>query len=96
VPTLLVLRQFAADAYAVQHPERPGRATGQSLGLHLMTLCLFVERGVDAARGPALHKHVVPRRPQFGPREPPLDRGAVTVCDVPPGSEPQFAAALRS
>lgn len=96
VPALLGLRQLAVDAYAVQHPERPGRAADQSLGLHLMTLCLFAERGVDAARGPALHKHMVARRPQFGPLDPPANRGAVTVCDVPPGRDPQFAAALRS
>jgi hypothetical protein len=95
-PALLSLRQLAVDAYAVQHPAPPGRVADESLGLHLMTLCLLVERGVDAARGPALHKRMVARRPQFGPLDPLAKRGAVTACDVPRGSDSQFAAALRS
>ncbi len=94
-PQLLGLRQLAVDAYAVQHPAPHGRVADQSLGLHLMTLYLFVEKAVDPARGPALHKQMVARRPAFHPLDPPTNRGSVTVAAVPAGSEPSFATTLH-
>ena len=57
--------QVVVDAYAAQHPGDGGVAQQvQSVGLHLMTLCLFLEEEVDPAQGSALHRRMV-RRPQF-------------------------------
>ncbi len=69
------------DAYAVQHPGEPGRRAAQSVGIHLMTLCLVLERGGDPHEGPRLHRRMV-ARPVFAWLEPPQQRGSVTVADV--------------
>jgi hypothetical protein len=77
----MAFHQVNVDAYAAQHPGADGPQQVQSVGLHLMTLCLFLEQGADPARGPALHRRMV-RRPAFtrlhrsGP-------GALTVRHVP-------------
>ena len=61
----MAVHQLVVDAYAAQHPG-DGSVPQQvrSVGLHLMTLCLFLERGVDPARGTALHREMV-GRPAF-------------------------------
>lgn len=59
------VHQLVVDAYAAQHPgdgALPQQV--QSVGLHLMTLCLFLEAGTDPALGTALHRKMV-RRPTF-------------------------------
>jgi hypothetical protein len=56
---------LVVDAYAAQHPG--GGVLPQqveSVGLHLMTLCLFLEHSVDPSLGAALHRRMV-RRPTF-------------------------------
>lgn len=79
---LLPVRQLAVDAWAVQHPAPPSRISDQSLALHLMTLHLFLEEGVDPARGPALHQSMMIGRHHYAWLAPPLDRGVRTVADV--------------
>ena len=77
----MAFHQVVVDAYAAQHPGDGARRQVQSVGLHLMTLCLFLERGVDPASGPRLHRGMV-RRPRFHR----LDRsgpGRLTVQHVP-------------
>ena len=57
--------QVVVDAYAAQHPGSGALPQQvQSVGLHLMTLCLFLEGGIDPALGTALHQKMV-RRPAF-------------------------------
>lgn len=73
--------QLAVDAYACQHPGQPGQRSAQSVGIHLMTLCLVLERGADPREGPRLHKRMV-ARPTFTSLEPPTDRGALTAADI--------------
>jgi hypothetical protein len=41
-PAYFAVHQVTVDTYAVQHPGRPERRSVQSVGLHLMTLCLFL------------------------------------------------------
>jgi len=84
---LVELRQLPVDAYAVQHPAAHGRIANQSLALHLMTLGLFVEHGVDPARGPELHKQMVASQPSFPSLDPPARRGSITLADVPLDAE---------
>lgn len=75
------VHQLLVDAFAVQHPGVPGRRSAQSVGIHLMTLCLVLECGADPSEGPRLHKQMV-ERPVFHWLEPPPSRGDVTVADV--------------
>lgn len=74
----MAFHQLVVDAYAAQHPGDDDRRQVQSVGLHLMTLCLFLEYGADPAQGPQLHRRMI-RRPDFhrlrrsGPGELTLD-----------------------
>ena len=81
-PAYFPVHQLTVDTYAVQHPGEPERRSIQSVGLHLMTLCLFLERGADATTGPALHKLIMASPPEFRWLEPPPSPGGVTVADV--------------
>jgi hypothetical protein len=61
-PERMRVHQVIVDSYAAQHPGGgvvPQQL--QSVGLHLMTLCLFLESGTDPALGTALHRKMVPR-----------------------------------
>jgi Family of unknown function (DUF5946) len=80
-PARMRFHQLVVDSYAVQHPADNDPRAIRSVGIHLMTLCLFVERGVDSARGTQLHKRVV-ERPVFTYLPPPVTRGDITVADM--------------
>lgn len=81
-PDRMAYHQVFVDSYAMQHPGGKDRRAIQSVGLHGMTLCLFVEDGVDPAMGTRLHKLMV-TRPVFHWLEPPEpDSGWLTVSDM--------------
>lgn len=80
-PSRLEFRQLIVDAYAAQHPGEGLREQVQSVGIHLMTLCLFLEQGVDPSQGSMLHQRMI-RRPSFHQIEP-RGRTALTVQHVP-------------
>lgn len=86
-PAYSGVHQITVDAYAVQHPGRPGRRAIQSVGLHLITLALVIEDGADPRLGPALHKRMV-SRPRFQWLTPPDMSGRLTVLDVLEASGP--------
>lgn len=81
-PALMPVHRLSVDAYAVQHPGDTSRQAVQSVGLHLVRLCLFLERGLapEAANAAMLqageHKAAI----AWLPRPPHL--GRVTVKDV--------------
>jgi Family of unknown function (DUF5946) len=78
--------QLGIDAYAVQHPGVPERRSIQSVALHLMTLCLVFERGMDPAHGSKLHQRLVRRLPELHWLDPPAPNGTLTVADVVGGT----------
>ena len=80
-PDRLEFRQLIVDAYAAQHPGEGLREQVQSVGIHLMTLCLFLEQRVDPSQGSKLHQRMI-RRPNFHQIEP-HGRTALTVRHVP-------------
>lgn len=80
-PDRLEFRQLIVDAYAAQHPGEGLREQVQSVGIHLMTLCLFLEHGVDPSQGSKLHQRMI-RRPNFHQIEP-QGRTDLTVQHVP-------------
>lgn len=89
-PARMAFHQLIVDTYAVQHPDGDDPRAIQSVGIHLMTLCLFLERGVDPALGTQLHRQMVDR-PAFHVLDAPVSRGALTVLDVPIGGRPTTA-----
>ena len=80
-PAYFRLHQVTVDTYAVQHPGVPERRSIQSVALHLITLCLFVEEGADPAEGPKLHKRLA-KQSSFHWLEPPRPNRRLTVADV--------------
>ncbi|HEX2586330.1 MAG TPA: DUF5946 family protein [Steroidobacteraceae bacterium] len=47
-PELFEVHRLCVDSYAVQHPGSTSRQAIQSVGLHLVRLCWFLERGLSA------------------------------------------------
>lgn len=85
-PQRMAFHQVVVDCYAAQHPgsgSTPQQV--QSVGLHLMTLCLFLENGTDPSLGTALHRRMV-NRPVFRRLER-SGTGATTWRDVPAGGK---------
>jgi hypothetical protein len=82
-PERMRFHQLVVDSYAVQHPGTGSdpRAV-QSVGIHLMTLCLFLEHGTDPALGATLHRRMV-ERPVFHLLQAPTHRGTFTCSDIP-------------
>ena len=61
-PERMAFHQVVVDAYAAQHPGSGALPQQvQSVGLHLMTLCLFLDSGTDPSLGTALHRRMVDR-----------------------------------
>ena len=86
---------FSVDAHALQHPEVHGRLNNH---VHLLSLCLMIERGASSAMGS--RKPVVEKFLALGREWPPLapppagERGALNVKDVVSSSiedRPQLA-----
>ena len=77
------LRRLVADAYAAQHPGVPQRRSVQSVAVHLMDLCLLLERDGEIAHA-ACEPGRAPRRKALDLHwlEPPEERGAITVADA--------------
>lgn len=80
-PTWFRLHQMTVDAYAAQHPGAPGRRSTQSVALHLMTLGMVLERGLDPTDAPRLHAAMA-HRPDFHWLDPPWMGGRMKVTDV--------------
>jgi hypothetical protein len=80
-PERMAFHQVVVDAYAAQHPGDGSRVAAQSVGLHLMTLCLFLEHGADPVHGTALHQKMI-GRPDYRALTP-VGAAALTVADMP-------------
>ena len=94
--------EAATDVYAVQHPGSAERRAVQSVGAHLMWLCLLLERGARAEAQPAARagaqpaalRRILAARPGFVHLPPPEPNGGVTVADVLAGRRTSRAWAL--
>ena len=77
------VHRLTVDAYAVQHPGRPTPQTIQSVTVHLMSLCLVIERGWDFARATEMMRRAIGRfKGDFVWLERPASFGEITVLDV--------------
>jgi len=77
-----VAHRLTVDSYAVQHPGRPTPQAIQSVCLHLISLCLVVERGLTAAYATRVMGEATRAKERFFWLTPPVSLGAVTVSDV--------------
>ena len=91
-PQRMAFHQLIVDTYAVQHPDGDDPRAIQSVGIHLMTLCLFLEHDTDPAFGSQLHRRMV-QRPIFQQLMPPARRGELTMLSIPIAGGPQAARA---
>jgi hypothetical protein len=72
------IHRLSVDTYAVQHPGVPERRSIQSVAVHLMGLCLVLERGwLPAGVTKRMGAFVERARPQW--LDPPEPNGRLTV-----------------
>jgi hypothetical protein len=74
--------RLTVDTYAVQHPGTPSPQTIQSVGGHLVSLHLVLERGLDSKKATRALGRVVDRSAAFVWLEPPTSPGWLTVLGV--------------
>lgn len=76
------LHRLTVDAYAVQHPGQPSPQTIQSVAVHLISLCLMLEKGCTANQATAAMQTAAKDKSRFRWLSPPRFRGSITVLDV--------------
>lgn len=81
-PAYGCLHRLTVDAYAVQHPGRQSPQAIQSVAVHLISLSLVLERGVDMLRATAAIRTATSRKNVFRWLSPPSSRGDTTVAEV--------------
>lgn len=73
---------LVVDAYAVQHPGQPVRQAIQSVAVHLIGLCLSLEKGMESKKVTQAIGRATKFSDQFVWLDPPGNLGAITVADV--------------
>jgi Family of unknown function (DUF5946) len=88
------VHRFTVDTYAVQHPGAPQHGPICSVGLHLIGLCLMLERGASARQTTEQLAQMLEDPPPFRWLEPPAPNATITVSDViaarTPGEQTQL------
>jgi len=74
--------RLTVDTYAVQHPGTPSRRSIQSVGGHLISLHLMLERGLDSVTATRALRRAVSRASMFSWLTPPASQGPLTILDV--------------
>jgi hypothetical protein len=81
-PAFGVLHRLTVDAYAVQHPGHPSPQSIQSVSVHLLSLCLVLERNLAAAYATRVMAEATRAKDRFVWLTPPESLGEVTVAAV--------------
>lgn len=81
-PAYFQVHRLSVDAYAVQHPGKPSPQTIQSVAVHLIRLCLLLERGLPMERANAAMLKASEQEALYVWLEPPVSRGSMTVAEV--------------
>lgn len=81
-PDLQEVYRLAVDAYAVQHPGTPSRQSIQSVGVHLIRLCLFIEHQLPAEKANDMMLAAARYKTHFHWLAPPDHRGEITALNV--------------
>lgn len=80
-PTYGRVHRHSADVYAVQHPGNDDRRQRQSVGLHLIALCHWLEHGLETHRLNAITQRLASESRAWPWLDPP-PAYAMTVLDV--------------
>jgi hypothetical protein len=88
-PGFAPLHRLTVDSYAVQHPGHPSARTIQSVWVHLISLCLVVERGLTPAYATRVMQAATRTKERFVWLTPPTSLGVVTVSDVAGAATPR-------
>ncbi len=80
--TYFDVHRLSVDTYAVQHPGSIDRQSIQSVGVHLIRLCLFLEHELTAKNANAAMLEAGKRKHAFTWLEPPASLGSVTAADI--------------
>ena len=81
-PAFGELHRLTVDNYALQHPGVPGPQSIQSVGVHLISLCLVLERGADLDFATKAIRVAAKNKNEFTWLNPPSILGEFTVADV--------------
>ncbi len=81
-PAYRRIHRLTVDSYAVQHPGHPSPQTIQSAAVHLISLCLVLERGIDVQRATQAMQAASKTKDRFVWLTPPASLGNVTVADM--------------
>jgi molybdenum cofactor cytidylyltransferase len=84
---LIRLGRQANDAFAAQHPGVEGRRERQSVAIHLIALCHWLEHGIVDPQLTELTRTLLEGRPDWPWLAPP-ERYALTIHDLPIPAEP--------
>lgn len=95
-PTYFEVHRLTVDAYAAQHPGSTDRQSIQSVGVHLIRLCLFLEHGLTAEKANSAMLAAGKSKHHFHRLEPPASLGDFTTADVAKAeSADEHKAAVR-
>lgn len=86
--------QLTVDTYAVQHPGLPERRSAQSVAIHLVGLCLTLERHRGPLELPRLRQRLAAPKRTFPWLQPPPSVGELTVVDIQDTVTPEAHRAL--
>jgi len=81
-PTFFDIHRLTVDAYAVQHPGYKDRQSIQSVGVHLIRLCLFLEHGLSPENANDAMLAAGKNKKSFTYLEPPSNLGTITASDI--------------
>ena len=81
-PDLFAVHRLTVDAYAVQHPGGESRQAIQSVGVHLVRLCLFLEQDLSPDEANAAMLRAGRTKASMFKLPRPQSLGTVTVADV--------------
>ena len=91
------VRRLSVDAYAVQHPGGRDRQSIQSVGLHLVRLCLLLEQGLHPDKANTVMSRTARSKEELVWLAPPASLGAFTAADVAvAGTTMEHKAAVRA
>ena len=91
------VHRLSVDAYAAQHPGVPSPQSMKSVGVHLIRLCLTIERGFDVRASNRIMVAVSKVKGDFWWLDPPDSLGQMTVAEVvsAKGDDAHRAAVVR-
>ena len=81
-PAFAAVHRQTVDAYAVQHPGQPSKQSIRSVDIHLVRLCLMLERGFNDEAALMATSVIVSGKDGFHWLTPPPSMGTITAVDV--------------